>query len=136
MLVIYNPELENPARDKDVSLGFSLITGQVVYTEYVQLKPGVNRDISPELWSQIQEMPMVPELLELGALKVEEDIEVISEAPTAKGGLSSKSVKASLDLISRTFDLNLLNEWDRSENRVRIKNSIQKRIQAITSGEA
>ena len=135
MLVIYNPQLENPPRDKDVSLGFSLITGPAGSTQYVELKGGVNRDIDAALWDEIKKLPLVPELLEMGALRVEDDVEVISESPVAKGGLATKSVKASLDLVNKCFDLDLLKEWDLAENRVRIKNAIQNRITAVTSGE-
>ena len=135
MLVIYNPQLENPPRDKDVSLGFSLITGPAGSTQYVELKGGVNRDIDAALWDEIKKLPLVPELLEMGALRVEDDVEVISESPVAKGGIATKSVKASLDLVNKCFDLDLLKEWDLAENRVRIKNAIQKRITAVTSGE-
>ena len=135
MLVIYNPQLENPPRDKDVSLGFSLIPGPAGSTQYVGLKSGVNRDIDAALWEEIKKLPLVPELLEMGALRVEEDVEVLSDAPVANGGLSTKSIKSSLDLVNKCFDLDLLREWDLAENRIRIKNAIQKRITAVTSGE-
>ena len=135
MLVIYSPQLENPPRDKDVSLGFSLITGEVGSTKYVELKAGVNRDIDSDLWDKIKVMPLVPELIEIGAIRVEEDVEVISEAPVAKGGLANKAVKVSLDLINKSFDLELLKEWDMAENRVRVKNAIARRIKQLTEGD-
>jgi|TARA_B100000073_G_scaffold228700_1_gene190789 hypothetical protein len=135
MLVIYSPQLENPPRDKDVSLGFSLITGEVGSTKYVELKAGVNRDIDADLWDKIKVMPLVPELIEIGAIRVEEDVEVISEAPVAKGGLANKAVKVSLDLINKSFDLELLKEWDMAENRVRVKNAIARRIKQLTEGD-
>lgn len=135
MLVIYSPQLENPPRDKDVSLGFSLITGEVGSTKYVQLKAGVNRDIDADLWEKIKVMPLVPELIEIGAIRVEEDVEVISEAPVAKGGLANKAVKVSLDLVNKSFDLELLKEWDMAENRVRVKNVIARRIKQLTEGD-
>ena len=135
MLVIYSPQLENPPRDKDVSLGFSLITGEVGSTKYVELKAGVNRDIDADLWDKIKVMPLVPELIEIGAIRVEEDVEVISEAPVAKGGLANKAVKVSLDLVNKSFDLELLKEWDMAENRVRVKNAITRRIKQLTEGD-
>ena len=135
MLVIYSPQLENPPRDKDVSLGFSLITGEVGSTKYVELKAGVNRDIDADLWDKIKGMPLVPELIEIGAIRGEEDVEVISEAPVAKGGLASKAVKVSLDLVNKSFDLELLKEWDMAENRVRVKNAIARRIKQLTEGD-
>ena len=80
-------------------------------------------------------MPLVGDLLALGALKVQDDVEVIEEAGVAKGGLEKLPVKEALDAINGTFDLDLLKEWDRAENRVRIKNAISKRVKAVTEGE-
>lgn len=135
MIIIYSPQLENPPRDKEVTLGFSFIGARSGSTEYIQIKAGVNRDVDPADWEKIKEMPLVPDLLEIGALKIQEDVEVTTEAPAAKGGISMKSVKDSLDMINASFDIDLLKEWDMAENRVRIKNAIQKRIRAITEGE-
>jgi hypothetical protein len=80
-------------------------------------------------------MPLANELLQIGALSVSEDVEVVTDAPKATGGLATMPVKEALDSINRTFDLDLLKELDYAENRVRIKNAIQKRIKAITEGE-
>ena len=81
-------------------------------------------------------MPLVGELLSLGAIKVQEDVEVCSmPASVATGGLETMPVKDALDAIYGTFDLDLLKEWDVAENRVRIKNAIAKRVKAITEGE-
>ena len=135
MIVTYSPQLENPPRDKEVTLGFSIIGGKLGGPEYVQFKSGVNRDIDPATWEKVKEMPLVADLLEIGALTIEEDVEVVLEAPKATGGLATKPVKEALSLINKTFDLDLLKEWDTAENRVRVKNAIQKRIRSITEGE-
>ena len=135
MIVTYSPQLENPPRDKEVTLGFSFIGERSGSSEYVQFKSGVNRDIDAETWAKVQEMPLVADLLLLGALSVTEDVEVVTGAPTAKGGLSTMTAKQALDAINTTFDVDLLKEFEYAENRIRIKNSIQKRIKAITEGE-
>ena len=135
MIVTYSPQLENPPRDKEVTLGFTLIGTRTGSSEYVQFKSGVNRDIDPATWEQVKEMPLVADLLEIGALTVEDDVEVVTEAPKATGGLSTKPMKEALALINKTFDMDLLKEWDYAENRIRIKNAIAKRIKAITEGE-
>ena len=134
MIVTYSPQLENPPRDREVTLGFSFIGERTGSTEHVQFKSGVNRDIDPATWEKVKEMPLVADLLEL-ALTVEEDLEVVVDAPKATGGLAKKPVKDALSLINKTFDLDLLKEWDTAENRVRVKNAIQKRIRSITEGE-
>jgi|TARA_R100000030_G_scaffold28591_1_gene21091 hypothetical protein len=135
MIVTYSPQLENPPRDKEVTLGFTLIGNRTGSSEYVQFKSGVNRDIDPATWEQVKEMPLVADLLEIGALTVEDDVEVVTEAPKATGGLSTKPMKEALALINKTFDMDLLKEWDVAENRVRVKNAIQKRIRSITEGD-
>lgn len=135
MIITYKPQLENPPRDKEVTLGFSLIGGKAGGTEHIQLKSGVNRDFDPLKWEKIKEMPVVKDLLSLGALAVQEDVEVVETAVKATGGLSTMPVKEALDAIDATFDLDLLKEWDYAENRIRIKNAIAKRVKAITEGE-
>lgn len=136
MIITYTPQLENPPRDKDVVLGFSIIGAKAGGTERIQLKSGVNRDVDPADWEKIKGMPLVGELLSLGAIQVQEDVEVC-EMPSGEafGGLQTMPVRDALTSINGTFDLDLLNEWGRAENRVRIKNAIAKRVKAITEGE-
>jgi hypothetical protein len=135
MIITYKPQLENPPRDKEVTLGFSVIGAKAGGTEYIQLKSGVNRDFDPTQWDKIKEMPVVKDLLSIGALAVQEDVEVVETSVKATGGLSTMPVKEALDAIDATFDLDLLKEWDFAENRIRIKNAIAKRVKAITEGE-
>ena len=136
MIITYTPQLENPPRDKEVTLGFSIIGERAGITKRVQLKSGVNRDVSVSDWEKIKGMPLVGELLSLGALQVQEDVEVVTTpAGQVSGGLETMPVKEALSAINGTFDLDLLKEWDYAENRIRIKNAIAKRIKAITEGE-
>ena len=136
MIVTYSPQLENPPRDKEVILGFSFIGERSGSSEYVQFRSGVNRDIDAETWAKVKDMPLVADLMLLGALTVTEDVEVVTEAPAAKSGLATMTAKQALDSINTIFDVDLLKELDYAENRVRIKNAIQKRIRAITEGIA
>jgi len=135
MIITYKPQLENPPRDKEVTLGFSLIGAKAGGTEHIQLKSGVNRDFDPSQWDKIKEMPVVKDLLSIGALAVQEDVEVVDSSVKPTGGLATMPVKEALDAIDATFDLDLLKEWDFAENRIRIKNAIAKRVKAITEGE-
>ena len=136
MIVTYSPQLENPPRDKEVILGFSFIGERSGSSEYVQFRSGVNRDIDAETWAKVKDMPLVADLMLLGALTVTEGVEVVTEAPAAKSGLATMTAKQALDSINTIFDVDLLKELDYAENRVRIKNAIQKRIRAITEGIA
>ena len=135
MIVTYSPQLENPPRDKEVTLGFTFIGERTGGSEYVQFKSGVNRDVDPAVWDKVKAMPLAADLLAIGALTVTEDVEVLTDAPAPKGALATMPVKEALSAINKTFDLDLLKEWDFAENRVRIKNAIQKRIRAITEGD-
>jgi hypothetical protein len=136
MIITYTPQLENPPRDKEVTLGFSIIGAKAGGSQRIQIKSGVNRDIDPTDWEKIKDMPLVGELISLGALKVQEDVEVTTTPDNkVQGGLVTMPVKDALDAIYGTFDLEILKEWDYAENRVRIKNAIAKRIKAITEGE-
>jgi len=135
MIITYTPQLENPPRDKEVTLGFSFIGAKAASTEHVYLKSGVNRDIDPKVWEKLKEKSLVQNLLKLGAISVQEDVEVVEVAPKASGGLTDLPVKEAIGAINKTFDIDLLKEWDAAEGRVRIKNTIAKRIKAITEGE-
>ena len=135
MIVTYSPQLENPPRDKEVTLGFSFIGERSGQSEYVQFKSGVNRDVDADTWAKVKTMPLVAELMQIGALTVADDVEVITAAPAPQGGLTALPIKEALSAINSTFDIDMLKEFDFAENRVRIKNAIQKRIKAITEGE-
>ena len=136
MIVTYSPQLENPPRDKEVILGFSFIGERSGSSEYVQFQSGVNRDVDAETWAKVKEMPLVAELLQLGALTVTEDVEVVTAGSCTQERLGNHAgQEEALAAINSTFDVDLLKEFDYAENRVRIKNAIQKRIRAITEGE-
>lgn len=136
MIITYSPQLENPPRDKEVTLGFSIIGAKAGGSQRIQIKSGVNRDVDPADWEKIKDMPLVGELLSLGALKVQEDVEVVTTPEKdVSGGLATMPVKDALEAINGTFDLDILKEWDYAENRVRIKNAIAKRVKSITEGE-
>ena len=71
------------------------------------VESGVNRDVDLQT-GEDQGHALVGDLLALGALKVQDDVEVIEEAGVAKGGLEKLPVKEALDAINGTFDLDLL----------------------------
>ena len=89
MIITYTPQLENPPRDKEVTLGFSIIGEKAGVTKRIHLKSGVNRDVSVSDWEKIKEMPLVGELLTLGALQVQEDVEV--RAPRRSRGSADEA---------------------------------------------
>lgn len=137
MIITYTPQLENPPRDKAVSLGFSIIGDKAGSTKRITINSGVNRDLPESDWEQIKAMPLVGDLLAIGALQVQEDAEVvITSEGEVTGGIANKPVKEALNLVNNSFDLDMLEEWGYVEKRIRIKNAIAKRVKAITEGEA
>ena len=76
-------------------------------------------------------------LLSLGALVVTHEIDVeavaVVDGPTEES-LKSVDLKTALSLIEASFDADQLHKWDVKDQRIRVKNAIAKRIQAITEG--
>ena len=136
MILVYRPELQNPPMAKEASIGFSFIK-ESGRTEFFKLESGVNRDVSEARWEAIKEKSIVKRLLSLGALRVEleaasDEQEIIPSSDTES--LKSLDVQTSLRLIEDSFDINQLQKWESGEKRIRVKNSIHKRISAITEG--
>lgn len=136
MILVYRPELQNPPMAKEATLGFSFIkkSGR---TDFFNLEAGVNRDVPEERWEAIKDKNHIKRLLNLGALRVETDDEAeVAIATTADvSDLTSKDVQTSLRLIEDSFDIGQLQKWEAGEKRIRVKNSINKRITAITEGK-
>jgi len=136
MILVYRPELENPPMDKECTIGFSFLTGKGT-SDYIQIASGVTRDFPEDVWEQIQSYDVVKNLLSLGALRIERDeattIPVATEAPTSDT-LSNLPLTTALELVEASFDVDQLHRWHEKESRIRLRNSIQKRITAITEG--
>lgn len=136
MILVYRPELENPPMDKECTIGFSFLTGKGT-SDYIQIASGVTRDFPEDVWEQIQSYDVVKNLLSLGALRIERDeastIPAATEAP-ARDTLSNLALTTALELVEASFNVDQLNRWHENENRIRLRNSIQKRITAITEG--
>ena len=82
MIVTYSPQLENPPRDKEVTLGFTFIGEKTGGSEYVQFKSGVNRDVDPAVWDRVKTMPLAVDLLSIGAIFIGG---VIERLPVGRG---------------------------------------------------
>ena len=135
MIVVYRPELCNPPMDKETTFGFSFLA-QNGLTDYYSLQAGINREFPEQIWEQIKEYTEVKTLLQLGAIRIEtvESEEPVVEASEPLDSIAELAIDKALRLIENSFDLDQLNRWNAKENRIRVKNTIAKRIQAITSG--
>ena len=139
MIITYRPELDNPPMAKECSLGFSFLPeeGKSRSVTHVRINSGVNRNFDESLWERIKTKTTVQRLLSLGAIVVTEEIDVdavaVVDAPT-EDSLKSVDLKSALTLIEASFDTDQLHKWDVQDQRIRVKNAIAKRIQAITEG--
>ena len=135
MIIVYRPELENPPMDKDCTIGFSFVGGGGL-SDHIQVISGVSRDFPEEIWAKIKDYDVVNNLLKLGALRIETE-EVSAAEPTpapSADSIADMPLTQALGLVEDSFDINQLRRWDSRDSRIRVKNTIAKRIVAITEG--
>lgn len=128
MLIAYRPELENPPREG----GFGVITDGGV----LQFAPGVNRDVPADKWKKAKDNAAVKRLLQIGAieeLKEEITAETIPQDSSSLASLPLSQAIRSLEII---HDEETLVEWKKVEGRIRVRNAISKRQEALRTGNA
>jgi hypothetical protein len=136
MIIVYRPELENPPMAAECTIGFSFVGGGGL-PEHIQVQSGVTRDFPEAIWEKIKAYDVVKNLLKLGALRVEtEAAPPEAEAPTIRvDSIADMALTDALSLVEASFDVDQLRRWDAKDSRIRVKNSIAKRIAAITEGK-
>lgn len=137
MILVYRPELESPPMDKECTISFSFVTGTGT-TDYISVKAGVTRDFPEDVWDKIQHYDVVKNLISLGALRIQTDEVITSpesdDVVAAVDSITQMAVTTALHLVENSFDIDQLNRWLAKENRIKVRNSISKRISAITEG--
>lgn len=136
MILVYRPELESPPMDKECTITFSFVTGKGI-PDSIVVSSGVNRNFPEDVWEKIKDYDVVKNLLSVGALRIDDDKELVeSPAPDAPEveSISTLSRDKAMRLIEESFDVEQLRRWDAKEERIPVKNAISKRIQAITEG--
>lgn len=129
MLVTYRPELENPPREG--AFGVFLSDGSTI-----RLNPGVNQDINPEVWKQIEELDVVQKLRKIEAIQVINEPEGDTIQSVVQGVEELLTLKIEdASLVAETcHEESLLKEWHEKEKRVRLKSIIARRIEALRTG--
>lgn len=134
MILVYRPELESPPMDKECTIGFSFVQAKG-QPENIQVESGVNRDFPEDVWEKIENYDVVKNMLKLGALRIETEQNLVQDLPSsAVDTIADMPVLQAMRLVEDSFDIAQLQRWEKGEQRIRVRNSISKRISAITEG--
>lgn len=128
MLIAYRPELENPPRDA----GFGIITKSGL----IQLTPGLNQEIPDEKWNEAKENRAVKKLMQIGAIEEMKEQVTAEVLPESAQSLSELPLTHAIRAIELIHDSDQLADWKKIEGRVRVRNAIAKRMEAIRIGKA
>jgi hypothetical protein len=128
MLIAYRPELENPPREG----GFGIIT----QTGMIQLTPGLNQDIPEGQWKIARENKAVKRLMNIGAIEEVREQIMVEDIPQDVQTLSQMPMVDAIRMIELIHDADQLAGWKKIEGRVRVRNAIAKRQEAIRIGKA
>jgi hypothetical protein len=128
MLIAYRPELENPPREG----GFGIITEAGM----IQLSPGVNADVPDSKWDQARKNGTVKRLLAIGAIEEMKEMPTTQDIPQSVTTLSQLPLSDAIRMIEIMHDEEQLADWKKIEGRIRVRNAINKRLEAIRTGKA
>jgi hypothetical protein len=128
MLIAYRPELENPPREG----GFGIITNGGM----IQLAPGLNQDVPEAQWKTARENQTVKRLMTIGAIEEVKERISVETIPQDVQTLSNMPLVEASRIIEIIHDVDQLAEWKKIEGRVRVRNAITKRQEAIKAGRA
>ena len=128
MLIAYRPELENPPREA----GFGIITDKGL----ISLAPGLNQEIPDEQWDMARSNPTVQALLSIGAIEELKERVEVETIPQGVDSLQQLPLSQAIQAIELLHDEEKLNDWKKVEGRVRVRNAINRRLEAIRTGKA
>ena len=128
MLIAYRPELENPPREG----GFGIITDGGM----IQLAPGLNQGVPEDQWKKARDNSTVKRLMTIGAIEEVREQPTVETIPHDVQTLSNLPIIEASRTIELSHDLEQLASWNKIEGRVRVRNAIAKRQEAIKAGRA
>ena len=128
MLIAYRPELENPPREA----GFGIITDKGL----IILTPGLNQEIPEDQWELAKSNPTVQALLNIGAIEEMKERVEVETIPRSIESLQQLPLTQAMQAIELLHDEDKLNGWKKVEGRVRVRNAISRRLEAIRTGKA
>jgi hypothetical protein len=130
VLVAFTPELIEP--------GLQIPSGDFVVTfadadfARIVFKPGLNFDLSTTLWQRAKTLPQVQELMQLNALQ-----EIVLEGgPGPSVSVLKREPEALANtLVIKCRDQRQLETWLGVEERMSVRNSIQRRLNNLNEGK-
>lgn len=128
MLIAYRPELENPPREAS----FGVITAKGM----ISLAPGLNQEIPDDQWSEAKKNATVQALLRIGALEELKERVEVETIPQSAQALAELPLSQAIQATELIHDDEKLADWKKIEGRVRVRNAISRRIEAIRTGKA
>lgn len=128
MLIAYRPELENPPREA----GFGIITDKGL----ISLTPGLNQEIPDEQWDLAKTNSTVQALLKIGAIEELKERVEVETIPQGVDSLQQLPLSQAIQAIELLHDEEKLTDWKKVEGRVRVRNAISRRLEAIRTGKA
>jgi len=128
MLIAYRPELENPPREG----GFGIITEGGM----IQLTPGLNQEVPEGQWKVARENKTVKRLMAIGAIEELKEQLTVETIPQDVRTLSQLPLVEAIRTVELIHDTEQLGDWKKIEGRVRVRNAINKRLEAIRTGKA
>ncbi len=102
----------------------------------IQLAPGLNQEVPDDQWKQARENRMVKRLMAIGAIEEVREQITVEKIPQSIDTLANIPLVEALRTIELIHDDNQLNDWKKVEGRVRVRNAINKRLDAIKRGAA
>ena len=128
MLIAYRPDLENPPREG----GFGVVTEAGL----IQLAPGLNHEVPEQQWLMARQNATVKRLMAIGAIEEVQERLTVEEIPQDVQSLSNMPLVEAFRVIEIIHDAEQLAEWKKIEGRIKVRNAIAKRIEAIKTGRA
>jgi hypothetical protein len=102
----------------------------------IQLSPGVNSDVPETKWAQARSNGTVKRLMAIGAIEELKETPTVQDIPQKVSTLTGLPLSDAVRMIEIMHDEDQLQEWKKVEGRVRVRNAISKRLEAIRIGKA
>ena len=102
----------------------------------IQLAPGLNQEVPDDQWKQARENRMVKRLMAIGAIEEVREQITVEKIPQSIDTLTNIPLVEALRTLELIHDENQLADWKKVEGRVRVRNAINKRLDAIKRGAA